>query len=104
MRCHTPTALGHARPAVHRTLGLGLLVLLGLGGCATKDAVFVTKTSFSILDVDSTPAGISVAHDRVEPVASRPERAALVRGGWERRRGRLQGSHRVDGEVNVTFS
>jgi len=40
--------------------------LLGLAGCATNDAVFVTKTSFSILDVDATPAGISVAHDRTE--------------------------------------
>lgn len=41
-------------------------VLLGLGGCATNDAVFVTKTSFSILDVDTTPASISLAHDRTE--------------------------------------
>jgi len=40
--------------------------LLSLVGCATKDAVFLTKTSFSVLDVDATPAGISVAHDRVE--------------------------------------
>lgn len=37
-----------------------------LCGCATNDAVFVTKTSFSFLDVDATPAGASVAHDRVE--------------------------------------
>lgn len=39
---------------------------MALGGCATRDAVFVTKTSFSLVDVDSTPAGVSLAHDRVE--------------------------------------
>jgi hypothetical protein len=46
--------------------GLGAAAVLGLSGCATKDAVFVTKTSFSVLDVDATPAGVSIAHDRVE--------------------------------------
>jgi hypothetical protein len=52
--------------AIRVGLGLCVMALLGLAGCATKDAVFVTKTSFSVLDVDATPAGISVAHDRVE--------------------------------------
>lgn len=52
--------------AVRFGLALFSTALLGLAGCATKDAVFVTKTSFSILDVDATPAGISVAHDRTE--------------------------------------
>lgn len=39
-----------------------------LAGCATgvDRAVFVTKTSVSILDVDSTPPGVSIAYDRVE--------------------------------------
>jgi len=38
------------------------------GGCATgaDRAVFVTKTSVSILDIDSTPPGLSIAYDRVE--------------------------------------
>ena len=48
------------------SLVLFATMLLSLAGCATKDAVFVTKTSFSILDVDATPAGISLAHDRAE--------------------------------------
>jgi hypothetical protein len=59
-------ATTRARPAIRLGLGLCATALLGLTGCATKDAVFVTKTSFSVLDVDATPAGISVAHDRVE--------------------------------------
>lgn len=57
-------------PHAHRAMRLGAAacttVLLSLAGCATNDAVFVTKTSFSVLDVDATPAGISIAHDRVE--------------------------------------
>jgi hypothetical protein len=55
-----------ARAALCLLAAIGAAALLGLGGCATKDAVFVTKTSFSVLDVDATPAGVSVAHDRVE--------------------------------------
>jgi hypothetical protein len=56
------------RPSIAARLGLSLFAaaLLSLVGCATKDAVFVTKTSFSILEVDATPAGVSVAHDRTE--------------------------------------
>lgn len=43
----------------------GLMTLFA--GCANTDrAVFVTKTSLSILDVDSTPPGVSIAYDRVE--------------------------------------
>ena len=33
---------------------------------ATDRATFVTKTSFSILDADSTPPSISIAYDRFE--------------------------------------
>lgn len=47
-------------------VALCIPVLCSIAGCATKDAVFVTKTSFSLLDVDSTPASISFAQDRVE--------------------------------------
>lgn len=59
-------ALTRLHCAIRVGLGLCTAALLALAGCATKDAVFVTKTSFSVLDVDATPAGISVAHDRVE--------------------------------------
>ena len=45
---------------------LSLVICMSLTACVTKDAVFVTKTSFSILDVDATPASVSIAHDRVE--------------------------------------
>lgn len=37
-----------------------------LAGCSTTDAVFVTKTSISVIDIDSTPASVSFAYDRVE--------------------------------------
>ena len=39
-----------------------------LASCATSvnHATFVTKTSFSIVDVDSTPPSITVAYDRFE--------------------------------------
>jgi hypothetical protein len=37
-----------------------------LAGCAAKDAVFVTKTSLSIIDADAAPASISIAFDRAE--------------------------------------
>ena len=45
------------------------LILLGaslLGACTTRRAVFVTKTSLSVLDADTTPASVSIAYDRVE--------------------------------------
>jgi len=45
-----------------------LALVAGLGGCASprEHATFVTKTSFSLVDVDSAPPGISIAYDRVE--------------------------------------
>ena len=48
----------------HRIAILALVVLLC--GCATQNAVFVTKTSLSVLDLDTTPPGASLAFDRVE--------------------------------------
>ena len=65
MRRH-PSASTGVHSIIRLGLGLCAAGLLCLTGCATKDAVFVTKTSFSVLDADATPAGISVAHDRVE--------------------------------------
>ena len=48
-----------------RYLCVGLMV--AMGGCATeKSVVFVTKTSLSVLDVDSTPYNLSIAYDRIE--------------------------------------
>ena len=61
-----PASFTRGPVAVRPALALLVTALLALAGCATKDAVFVTKTSFSILDVDATPAGVSLAHDRVE--------------------------------------
>lgn len=54
-----------------RVLFLGAVCLGGLAGCSvTKDnAVFVTKTSFTLLDLDATPGGVSVAYDRTEGYA-----------------------------------
>jgi len=51
--------------------GALLLALSGivfLGACASpkETAIFVTKTSFSLVDVDSAPASISIAYDRIE--------------------------------------
>lgn len=47
-----------------------LLLLAGallLGGCATRNyATFVTKTSISVLDVDTAPAEASIAFSRTE--------------------------------------
>lgn len=42
--------------------------LATLGGCASpkEHATFVTKTSFSLVDVDTAPPGVSIAYDRVE--------------------------------------
>jgi len=64
----TPTrpALARAQLACRRAFVVCATAPLALAGCATKDAVFITKTSFSVLDVDATPAGVSIAHDRVE--------------------------------------
>lgn len=46
-------------------------VLALLSACASNDyVVFVTKTSVSVLDADTTPPSISVAYDRTEGVVS----------------------------------
>lgn len=45
---------------------VAMLSTLLLAGCATEDAVFVTKSSISVLDVDGTPGSVSFAYDRVE--------------------------------------
>ncbi len=47
---------------------LAALAALSIAGCASPDkhATFVTKTSLSVLDVDTAPAGVSIAYDRVE--------------------------------------
>lgn len=47
------------------------LVVLMLVACASPrdSAVFVTKTSMSIADIDSLPASISIGYDRVEGYA-----------------------------------
>ncbi|MDK2596617.1 hypothetical protein [Pseudoalteromonas obscura] len=38
-----------------------------IAGCSSVDkAVFVTKTSISVIDVDSTPSEVSLAYDRTE--------------------------------------
>lgn len=41
-------------------------VLMTCAGCASEHVVFVTKTSLSILEVDSKPPIVSVAYDRTE--------------------------------------
>ena len=54
---------------IHRVLGrLTFVIALAvtLAGCAKDQALFVTKTSLSILEADTKPAGISIAYDRVE--------------------------------------
>ena len=45
-----------------------LVVAAGLGGCmsTTQYATFVTKTSLSLVDADTTPPGVSIAYDRIE--------------------------------------
>jgi len=44
-----------------------LIFSIVLTGCSTTDsAVFVTKTSIAVVDVDTTPANVSFAYDRVE--------------------------------------
>ncbi len=65
MHQHT-SAPARVGAAARTGLSLCAVVLSCLSGCALKDAVFITKTSYSVLDVDATPAGVSVAHDRVE--------------------------------------
>jgi hypothetical protein len=37
-----------------------------LSACSTQNAVFVTKTSLSVVDLDSAPASASIAFDRTE--------------------------------------
>jgi hypothetical protein len=46
----------------------GACAAILLLGCATQPdtAVFVTKTSLSLLDMDSVPSSVSIAYDRVE--------------------------------------
>lgn len=50
------------------TVPLATLAIVSVAGCASPDkyATFVTKTSLSVLDVDSAPAGVGIAYDRVE--------------------------------------
>src|ERR671922_2196236 len=44
-----------------------LVPLAALGaGCSTPGAIFVTKSSLAIADIDSTPAEMSIAMHRVE--------------------------------------
>lgn len=45
---------------------LALMAALLAAGCSTPGAVFVTKTSLALADVDSTPAEMTVAMHRVE--------------------------------------
>jgi len=47
-------------------IGVSVALLLGVSGCATDRAVFATKTSLAILDVDSAPSSVSIAYDRKE--------------------------------------
>jgi hypothetical protein len=47
---------------------LGACTATMLLGCASpsETAIFFTKTSFSLLDADTVPAGVSIAYDRTE--------------------------------------
>jgi hypothetical protein len=47
-------------------LGITLGIGLGLVGCATDEVIFVTKTSISIVDADTTPPSVSIAYDRFD--------------------------------------
>lgn len=51
-----------------QNLALALMAAAALAGCASPKthATFVTKTSLALVDVDTAPAGISIAYDRVE--------------------------------------
>jgi len=42
------------------------LVALLTGGCGTPGAIFVTKSSLAVADIDSTPAEMTIAMHRVE--------------------------------------
>lgn len=45
----------------------GLVCILGLSACTTTDeVVFVTKSSLSIVDIDSTPSEVSLGYQQVE--------------------------------------
>lgn len=48
-----------------------MVLALMLGACASprENAIFVTKTSLSVFDAETVPAGVSVAYDRVEGYA-----------------------------------
>jgi hypothetical protein len=52
----------NARPLVPLLIPLGAL----LAGCGSPGAIFVTKTSLAIADIDSTPAEMTFAMHRVE--------------------------------------
>jgi len=66
---HAPTSpTRQPRAIALTTVLLAALAILAASGCASPDkhATFVTKTSLSVLDVDTAPAGVSIAYDRVE--------------------------------------
>jgi len=46
--------------------GLALLAALALAGCSTNGAVFFTKTSVSVAEVDSTPPEVNIGFHRIE--------------------------------------
>ncbi len=61
----------HVHAAWRRAAGTALIAAgaaAALGGCISPrdNAVFVTKTSVSVVDADTAPAGVSIAYDRVE--------------------------------------
>lgn len=52
---------------MNKILRITVVCFVFISGCSTVDkAVFVTKTSISVLDVDSTPSEVSFAYDRTE--------------------------------------
>lgn len=60
------------RRSDHRAVrATSTLLALLLAACASPrdSAIFVTKTSMAIADIDSTPASISIGYDRVEGYA-----------------------------------
>jgi hypothetical protein len=55
------------KPPLAAPLACALLALTLLSGCSTTDqAVFVTKTSLTVLDADTSPPALSIAYDRTE--------------------------------------
>lgn len=52
-----------------RAVPVVLAVLLAACASPRDSAIFVTKTSMSIADIDTTPASISIGYDRVEGYA-----------------------------------